>query len=175
MGYKVRWNIDKNANILIEENSFENVVCKMTAILSWPHFSDYILHFQWNQVKCHKVSLMIIKSSLQSCTDGSLSSSGSKPLHEPSFAKFNRSFIDLWPSWNLYPSNKSTGDTVISRLANFQMQEIWHDFCLRSFIWHPGFDTIITFASSRFVIWTRLLIWNWHTFLDRRLHEIYMT
>ena len=23
------------------------------------HFSDYILHFQWNQVKCHKASFMI--------------------------------------------------------------------------------------------------------------------
>ena len=51
--------MDKNANILIEENAFENVVCQMKAILSWPHFSDYILHFQWNEVKCHKVSLMI--------------------------------------------------------------------------------------------------------------------
>ena len=31
-------------------------VCKMTAILSRPHFSDYIWHLQWNQVTCHKVS-----------------------------------------------------------------------------------------------------------------------
>ena len=58
-GNKVPRNIDKNANILIKGNAFENVVCKMTAILSRPHFSDYIWHFQWNQVKCHKASLMI--------------------------------------------------------------------------------------------------------------------
>ena len=58
-GNKVRRNTDKNANILIDENAFQNVVCKMMAILFRSHFSDYILHFQWNQVKCHKVSLMI--------------------------------------------------------------------------------------------------------------------
>ena len=44
--WEVRRNIDKNANILIEENAFENVVYKMTAILSRTHFNDYILHFQ---------------------------------------------------------------------------------------------------------------------------------
>ena len=27
------------------------------------------------------------------------------------------------------------------------MQEIWHDFCFRSFTWHPGFDMIKTFAE----------------------------
>ena len=32
--------------------------------------SDYILHFQWNRVKCHKVSLMITLRSLQRWTDG---------------------------------------------------------------------------------------------------------
>ena len=58
MGNIVRRDIDKIAIILIEENAFEYVVCKMIAIYSWPHFSDHILHFQWNQVKCHKVSLM---------------------------------------------------------------------------------------------------------------------
>ena len=73
--------------------------------------------------------------------------SGSKPLDEPSFAKFNRSYIDLWSNWDLYSSRKRTGDTVIMRQPNFQMQEIWHDLCFRSFIWHPGFYTIETFAS----------------------------
>ena len=33
---KVRWNIDKNSEILIDENAFENAVCKMMAILSRP-------------------------------------------------------------------------------------------------------------------------------------------
>ena len=41
-GNKFRWNIDKNASILIEENAL-----KMS---SRPNFSDHILHFQWNQV-----------------------------------------------------------------------------------------------------------------------------
>ena len=36
---------------------------------------------------------------------------------------------------DLYPSSKRTGDTEILREANFQKQEIWHDFCYRSFIW----------------------------------------
>ena len=70
MGIKFGEIFDTNANILIQENASENVVFKMTAILSRPNFKDYNLHFQWNQVKWHKVSLMIT----QMCTVGSVSS-----------------------------------------------------------------------------------------------------
>ena len=31
---KLQWNLIRNLNIFIEENVFENVVCKMAAILS---------------------------------------------------------------------------------------------------------------------------------------------
>ena len=33
---KFQWNFDRNSNILIQENEFESVVCKMVAILSGP-------------------------------------------------------------------------------------------------------------------------------------------
>ena len=36
------------------------------------------------------------------------------------------------------------------------MQEIWPDFCYRSFIWATGFDTILTFASEHIVIYAVL-------------------
>ena len=31
---KIQWNVDRNPNIVIQENAFENVICKMAAILS---------------------------------------------------------------------------------------------------------------------------------------------
>ena len=33
---KLRWNFNRNSNIFIQENAFENVVCEMVAILSRP-------------------------------------------------------------------------------------------------------------------------------------------
>ena len=33
---KLQWNFNQNSNILIEENTFEDVVCEMSAILSRP-------------------------------------------------------------------------------------------------------------------------------------------
>ena len=33
---KVQWNFDRNSNIFIQENAFENVVCEMASILSRP-------------------------------------------------------------------------------------------------------------------------------------------
>ena len=35
-GNKVQSNWNQNTNIFIEENEFENVVCKVQAILFWP-------------------------------------------------------------------------------------------------------------------------------------------
>ena len=80
----------------------------------------------------------------------------------PSFAKFNRSYIDLWPDWDLHPRSKRTGDTVILLRANFQMQEVWRDFS--SFIWHLGFGTIVTLQVS--ALWSRLY-WDRHMKLTR--------
>ena len=64
----------------------------------------------------------------------------------------------------MYPSSKRTGYTILLRWANFQMQEIWHDFCFRSFIWHPGLDTIVTSTIS--ALWSGLY-WATHMKLTR--------
>ena len=34
----IQWNFDKNTQIVIQENEFENTVCEMTAILFWPQW-----------------------------------------------------------------------------------------------------------------------------------------
>ena len=36
LGNKLQWNFNRNSNIFIEENTFENVVCEMLFISSWP-------------------------------------------------------------------------------------------------------------------------------------------
>ena len=36
LGYKLRWNLNRNWYIFIQENAFENVVCKVPGILSRP-------------------------------------------------------------------------------------------------------------------------------------------
>ena len=36
LGNKLQWNVNRNSNIFVQENAFENVVCEMTSILSWP-------------------------------------------------------------------------------------------------------------------------------------------
>ena len=36
LGNIFQWNLNKNTTILIQENIFENFVCKMVAILYWP-------------------------------------------------------------------------------------------------------------------------------------------
>ena len=36
LGNKLRWNFNRNLNISIQENAFENVVCDITAILAQP-------------------------------------------------------------------------------------------------------------------------------------------
>ena len=36
LGNKLRWNFNRNWNIFIQENAFENIVWKMASILSWP-------------------------------------------------------------------------------------------------------------------------------------------
>ena len=35
-GNKLQWNFNQNSNIYVQENAFENVVCKMAPILSLP-------------------------------------------------------------------------------------------------------------------------------------------
>ena len=36
LGNKLQWNFNRNSNIFIEDNTFENVVCEMLFISSWP-------------------------------------------------------------------------------------------------------------------------------------------
>ena len=42
---KLPWNFNRNSNIFIQENAFENVVCKMASILSRPQW----VKRKWNQ------------------------------------------------------------------------------------------------------------------------------
>ena len=37
ISYVLQWNVDQNSNIIIQENTFDNVVCKKATILSKPH------------------------------------------------------------------------------------------------------------------------------------------
>ena len=45
LGNKFQWNDNQNSYIFIQENAFENVVCKMVAILSQPQYVDCTLLF----------------------------------------------------------------------------------------------------------------------------------
>ena len=133
---------DKNANILIEENAIENVVCKMrmTAILSRPHVSEYILHFQWIRLNVTiKVSLMITRVVCKSAQTARCPVAlRQQAIMWTKFCHIQQVIL-LWPKWDLCPSSKRTGDTAVLHQANFEMQEIWHDFCFRSF--YGSFDT----------------------------------
>ena len=41
LGDKLQWNCNRNSNIFIQENAFENVVCEMASILSRPQCVDW--------------------------------------------------------------------------------------------------------------------------------------
>ena len=42
---KFQWNFNRNSNIFIQENAFENIVCEMSAILSRPQCVKALLYF----------------------------------------------------------------------------------------------------------------------------------
>ena len=50
----IQWNFNRKLNIFIQENAFQNVVCKMVTILSWPQCVNWksssyeiIIHGEW--------------------------------------------------------------------------------------------------------------------------------
>ena len=45
---ELQWNFNLNANIFIEENTFQNVVCEMAAILSRPQCVNVEVPSEWN-------------------------------------------------------------------------------------------------------------------------------
>ena len=56
LGNKRQWNFDQNSNNVIQENTFDNAVCKLSAILCWPQYvnpaqphtiSVIVIHPQW--------------------------------------------------------------------------------------------------------------------------------
>ena len=49
LGNKLQWNLNRNLNIFIKENAFENVVWKMAAILSRPQCAN-IYHFYTSDI-----------------------------------------------------------------------------------------------------------------------------
>ena len=56
---KLQWNFNRNSNIFIHENAFENVVWEMTAILFLAHCVKPICYYQWlssGQI-CQRVDL----------------------------------------------------------------------------------------------------------------------
>ena len=89
---KIEWNINQNSSISIQENTFENVIWKMAAILSRPQcvpimIIDYPEHSLCN---CPEMKAIIIVPYWQQVNDGSgngLGPSGSKPLPQPMFVQ----------------------------------------------------------------------------------------
>ena len=74
---KIQWNLYRNSYIFIQENSFENIVCKMVAILSQPHYINWVIicpgnglsHFwhqayAWTSAELVSVELRGTKSSI---------------------------------------------------------------------------------------------------------------
>ena len=43
LGNKLRWNLNQNSYIFIQQNAFENVVWKMVANLSWPQCDYFVV------------------------------------------------------------------------------------------------------------------------------------
>ena len=41
LGNKIKWNRDQNVYMFIQENTCDNVVCLMAAILSWSQYDTY--------------------------------------------------------------------------------------------------------------------------------------
>ena len=52
LGNKFQWNSSRNSNIYIQEKAFENVFCKMAAILSRPQCAECTLHWRHNRRDC---------------------------------------------------------------------------------------------------------------------------
>ena len=52
LGNKLQWNFNRNSNIFIQQNAFENVVCKMVSILSWPRLNVLRRFHCTNKLRC---------------------------------------------------------------------------------------------------------------------------
>ena len=55
LGNKVQWNFNRNLNIFIQENAYENVICRIVVILSRPQWvknSTSLLPGSGNNVTC---------------------------------------------------------------------------------------------------------------------------
>ena len=58
---KLQWNFNRNSYIFIQENAFENVVCKMTAILFRPqydHVSKSTTCYRRGWCQCHGLYIL---------------------------------------------------------------------------------------------------------------------
>ena len=69
---KLQWNINENSNIFIQNNAFENAVCKMTAILSWPQCDNTFMAYVDGLVQDCSNSIANALELLQSCTKPSM-------------------------------------------------------------------------------------------------------
>ena len=61
LGTKFKWNLNRNSYVFIQENSFENVVCEMAAILSRPQcvktLHYWVILFGPSRVAIHHIDL----------------------------------------------------------------------------------------------------------------------
>ena len=62
---KLQWNLNRNSNIFIQENVFENVVWKITAILSWPQCVKGSLYLCYG-LKLNGINLNIFNDTIDS-------------------------------------------------------------------------------------------------------------
>ena len=58
---KLKWNLQQNINIFLQENAFENVVCKMLAILLMYEFVAEV-QCMWYNTTLHSHSTVVTKN-----------------------------------------------------------------------------------------------------------------
>ena len=118
------------------------------------YFSGYILHFQWDQVKCHRVSFIVITQDLSAKVHRRQAAqlpSDIKPLHETSFPNSTSHMYCM--TQDLHLSSKRTGDTMPSCVKPvLKCRKFWRDFCFPSFIWNPRLDKIVALQAG--ILWS---------------------
>ena len=101
---KLQWNLNRNSYILIQENTFENVVCEMASLLSRPqcvntmrprqngrHFTDNLFKCIFMNEKVNWSLFLRLKLTIFHRWPGD------KPLSEPMMVRLPRHICITWP------------------------------------------------------------------------------
>ena len=90
---RLQWNLNRNLYVFIPENALENVVWKMSAILSRPRCKYMLLHLQRNFTWIRKLQFANIFSMIDYCTG----------LYLPQSLHSNILDLDIvrWPKYEL--------------------------------------------------------------------------